>query len=325
MSEELQRNAGTLAVYVKQQPVVKRFEEVLGPKQTPIFLSALIAYGSKDQLKNCEPQTIVTAAMQSVVLNLPLALGFSHIVPYGNKAQFQVSYTGYVQLAKRTGQYKDINAEAVNKDMFKGYNEIGSPMLDWTAFDSEQPIIGYMAGFMEVNGAVKVIFWTKEKVLTHAKRYSKAYQYDLSAGKKTSKWSTDFDAMAKKTVLKNLLTKWAMLSIEMKQALDADQGIIGEDGAIVYPDSAENAIPIAAETVQQPTGSRTDAATATLQAKRKAKQAKPDPVASTPPDPVASTPPEPNKAIEVEAETVVDAPEAPDTDKEEDKEAGFFD
>lgn len=201
----------------------KRFEELLG-KRSAQFVSSVLSVGMTLG-HDCEPVSIITSAMTAATLDLPVDknLGFAWIVPYKEqgkkKAQFQMGYKGYIQLGLRTGQYERMNARVINAEAFHGWDEVGEPIIDWSKIDESRPSVGYVFAFKLVNGFTKIAFWPKERVEAHAKRYSKSY-----GGNYSSPWKSDFDAMALKTVIKNELAKWGILSIEMVTAIKHDQG-----------------------------------------------------------------------------------------------------
>lgn len=202
-----------------------RFSEVLG-KRANQFMAAIVASSQLPGLKDAEPRSVIAAAMVAATLDLPVnpTLGQAHLVAYGdgqgNKvAQFQIGYKGLIQLALRSGQYKRLNAGPVNGSVFKGYDMVGEPVLDWTAFDPVSEVTGYFCAFETLNGFLKVVYWSKEQAEAHAKRFSKAYAKGYS-----TPWKSDFDSMATKTVIKAALGKWGLLSVEMQKAVVHDQG-----------------------------------------------------------------------------------------------------
>lgn len=235
----------------------KRFEEILGKKAAG-FMASIINV-SNNNLQGVEQFSIVSNALVAATLDLPINpnLGFAYLVPYNckenvngqstwiKKAQFQMGYKGYIQLAMRSGQYKTINATEIYEGDIKKVNRLTGEI----EFNEENPenenIIGYIAYFKLLNGFEKSLYMTKEQVEKHAKRYSQTYKSNKDYVKESSKWSTDFDAMAIKTVLKLLLSKYGILSIEMQTALETDQAIIKNDalkdgdiqGNIQYPDN----------------------------------------------------------------------------------------
>ena len=201
-----------------------KFNEMLGKKAAG-FMSSIIAVANNNKLlAKAEPSTVIGAAAQAAMLDLPInqSLGFAYIVPYKGAAQFQLGYKGYIQLAQRSGQYVDIGAKTV----FEGELEYENRLLDKFKFGERtgDKVIGYLAYFRLTNGFEKMLFMELDEMIAHAKKYSKSY----SGG--TDKWGlADFNTMAEKTVLKRLLSKYGPLSIEsiqMSQALSNDGGVI---------------------------------------------------------------------------------------------------
>lgn len=234
-----------LSVMLKQPGYAKRFEAVLG-ERAPQFISSLISVGNS--MRDVEPRSIIGSAMQAAALDLPIerSLGFAWIVPYKKwdprtrtetkLAQFQVGWKGYVQLAQRSGKYSGMNAVAINKEAYKGRNEIGEPVIDWEAVDPTKDVFGYVFAFKSITGYTKVAMWTKEKVMEHAKRYSQSFRSE-----KETPWKTHFDEMALKTVISNELRRWGILSVQMQQAEKFDQAVIADvDADPVYVDNEED-------------------------------------------------------------------------------------
>jgi recombination protein RecT len=211
----------------------KRFEEILGKKAAG-FMSSLINLTNSDvNLSKADANSVIASAVVAATLDLPVDknLGFAWILPYGTRAQFQLGYKGYIQLALRTGQYKNINVIEIYKGQLIDFNPLTEELkLDFSKKESNE-VIGYAAYIKLVNGFEKTAYKPKEDVIAHAKRFSKTFN--------NGPWKTDFDAMAKKTVLKNTLSKWGILSIEMQTAIQADQAIIKNDVAEGAEVSAE--------------------------------------------------------------------------------------
>lgn len=228
---ELKKNTITAAKEAKtlkgmlEMPAYKnKFNEMLGKKAAG-FISSIIAVANNNKLlAKAEPSTVIGAAAQAAMLDLPInqSLGFAYIVPYKGAAQFQLGYKGYIQLAQRSGQYVDIGAKTV----YEGELEYENRLLDKFKFGERtgDKVIGYLAYFRLTNGFEKMLFMELDEMIAHAKKYSKSY----SGG--TEKWGlAEFDVMAEKTVLKRLLSKYGPLSIEsiqMSQALSNDGGVI---------------------------------------------------------------------------------------------------
>ena len=212
------QKAVTIQSLVSQENVKARFEELLG-KKAPGFISSLLAVVNNNKLlAKANPNTIIAAGAMAASLDLPINqnLGFAYIIPYKDEAQFQMGYKGYIQLAMRTGQYQTINAaevyegEIIKQNRFTGEYEFGEKTSD--------KIVGYIAYFKLVNGFEKYLYMSIEEMQAHASKFSKNYKGG------TDKWGlTDFHSMAIKTVLKRLISKYGILSIEMQgqQMVDA--------------------------------------------------------------------------------------------------------
>jgi recombination protein RecT len=226
----MQEAVGTLSQLLSRIDVKKRFEEILGSR-APAFMSSIIsAYNANALLKTADPKTVLSAAMMAATLDLPINqnLGFAHLVPYKNnrdgvtRCQFQIGWKGFVQLAIRTGQYKTMNAVPLYEGQIKVVNHItGEIELDEAGKKSDT-VVGYCAYFRLLNGFERYYYMSKEAVEKHGRRYSKSFD--------TGNWKTNFDAMALKTVVKLLLSKWGILSVQMERALTADQAVILDPG-----------------------------------------------------------------------------------------------
>ena len=206
--------ASGLGVMIGSKSVQDRFEKMLGKKSAGFLSSLLTLVNNNNLLQKANPTSVLAAAATAARLDLPVnpSLGLAWIVPYGNGAQFQLGYRGAIALAMRSGQMKSIVMTEVYEGECKCWNrftetfEFGDRVSD--------NIIGYYARFETVNGFVKATFWTKEEVLKHAKRFSKSFN--------RGPWQTDFDAMAKKTVLLSIIKTYAPMSIEMQSAFESD-------------------------------------------------------------------------------------------------------
>lgn len=207
---------------LEKDGIKNRFNEMLGKRAAGFMSSIITVQNSNPQLKECEPMSIIGAAAVAATLDLPINknLGFAHIVPYGKVAQFQMGYKGFIQLAMRTGQYQTINACPIYDGEFISENRLtGEIVFDFNAKKSDT-IIGFAAYFKMINGFEKTIYWTKEKITNHAKKYSKSFNNS------SSRWQQDFNVMALKTVIKSLISKWGILSIDMQTAIVTDQAVI---------------------------------------------------------------------------------------------------
>lgn len=219
-----QKEAKTVKGMLETPAFKKKFEEMLGKKAAGFISSIIAVTNSSNYLMKADPATVIGAAAQAAMLDLPInqSLGFAYIVPYKGAAQFQLGYKGYIQLAQRSGQYADIGAKTV----YEGELEYENRLLDKFRFGerTSDKVIGYLAYFRLTNGFEKMLYMTIDEAQAHAKKYSQNY----NGG--TDKWGiADFNVMAEKTVLKRLLSKYGPLSIEsiqMSQALANDGGVI---------------------------------------------------------------------------------------------------
>lgn len=238
---------------LSQERTVKNFEDVIGPKAPQFMASVLNVMSASDKLKQCAATSILGAAMVAATLDLPVDpnIGFAAIVPYRVKneyrAQFQIQYKGMIQLAIRSGLYENMNVASVYADELKGYNPITGEcefVEDFSACTMRnegkpENIVGYFAWFKLLSGFRKELYMTKQEILNHAMKYSSAFKYDINNGYTSSLWSTDFEAMAQKTVIKLLLKKYGVLSIQMQQAVTDDQKVFDAKGDSAYADNGE--------------------------------------------------------------------------------------
>ena len=224
----------TLKSLLDKEGYRKRLQDMLG-RRSEQFISSVISLGQQKGLKDCDPNSILAGAMIAATLDFPVDknLGFAWLVPYKGVAQFQLGYKGFIQLGLRSGAYQRMNAMPINAEAWGGYDDVGEPRIKWDQFDDSKPVAGYVFAYRLTNGFTKVAYWTKAKVQAHAQRYSQAVKGD----KKDSPWFTDFDAMALKTLIKHTLSHWGLLSVEMRVAIEHDQGAQKDvDAAVEYPD-----------------------------------------------------------------------------------------
>lgn len=217
--------------YVIDQRVQNDFLNILGDNSGAFLNSIVNIVGQSKALQNCDPASIMTAAKRAATLKLPIdsSLGFAAIVPYMSTAQFQLQYKGIIQLAIRTGQYRDIDAMEIYADEFESYDRINNKISFTPANQHKMRasgdignIVGFYGFFELLNGFRKSRFISKEETLKHAEQYSKSYQNDLKHKKQSSVWSTNVKAMGIKTVLKMILSTYGILSIEMQEAFIED-------------------------------------------------------------------------------------------------------
>lgn len=223
----------------------KLINNTLGdPKRAAKFIAAISsAVATNSSLQQCDAGSILSGALLGEALNLSPSpqLGQYYLVPFKDKAQFQLGYKGYIQLAIRSGQYKDIDVIEVREGEYKGRDKItGKHQFEFIEDEVEREnkeIIGYMAYFEYLNGFYKNLYWSKEKMQKHALEYSQAYASDVKKGTNYSFWSKDFNGMAFKTMLRQLISKWGIMSIDMQEALTKDMAVVKEDGTYDYIDN----------------------------------------------------------------------------------------
>jgi recombination protein RecT len=227
------------SVVIQSDGYKKLINDTLGVgKAAQDFIANIsTAVSLSPSLQDCDPATILSAGKQAVSYNLPMGgiLGYCYIVGRNDRknnrkvAQLQIGWKGYVQMALRTNQYANLDVFEVRKGEFKGFsNDTLRPLVEinTSAERDELPVEGYLATFTLLNGFTKTVYWSREKVEAHAKKYSDSYKSDIKNGSKYSFWSIAFDEMAQKTVLIQLLRKWGIMSTELRDALTKDQAAI---------------------------------------------------------------------------------------------------
>jgi recombination protein RecT len=233
--------ANDVVKFIERQDIQKRIEGLMRDRASQFITSLTSLVNTNPTLAQCKPETVINAAMKAAVLNLPIEnnLGFAYIIPYKNhgvyEAQFQIGYKGYIQLAQRSSQYRTIGTAIVHEGQLIEEDPLRGNKYDWKSKTSDK-VIGYVCLFALVNGFEKQLYMSREEMAVHAERYSKAYSYDLKSKTKSSPWSTDFDLMALKTVIRLLIPKYGPMSIDMKEAVQADQAILRDDER-VYVDN----------------------------------------------------------------------------------------
>lgn len=257
-----------MAAYLTQDAVKKQINSVVGGKNGTRFISSIVsAVQTTPALQECTNPSILSAALLGEALNLSPSpqLGQFYMVPFDNKkkgckeAQFQLGYKGYIQLAERSGYYKKLNVLAIKEGELIRYDplneEIEVELIDDDVIREEAPAMGYYAMFEYENGFRKNMYWSKKKMLAHAEKYSQAFKRNggakslelLEQGKIPEKelwkyssfWFKDFDGMAMKTMLRQLISKWGIMSIDLRNAIDKDMAVIHEDGTTEYVDNQQ--------------------------------------------------------------------------------------
>ena len=266
-----------LTAYLTQDAVKKQINSVVGGKNGTSFVSSIVsAVQTTPALQECTNPSILSAALLGEALNLSPSpqLGQFYMVPFDNKkkgvkeAQFQLGYKGYVQLAERSGYYKKLNVLEIKEGELIRYDplneEIEVNLIEDDVERENTPAMGYYAMFEYENGFRKTMYWSKRKMMAHAEKYSQAFKRNggakslelLEKGKILEKdmwkyssfWFKDFDAMALKTMIRQLISKWGIMSIDLQTALDKDMAVIHEDGTAEYIENeAEESAEVVAE------------------------------------------------------------------------------
>lgn len=263
MANELVAKKKNITAYLSTPEVRESIVNVLGKDHVDSFVSDVVAcVQNNNTLAECTNKSIFSAALLSKSINLPLTpqLGYAYLVPFDNKHQvngkteyvkeavFQMGWKGYVQLALRSNNFRKLIATDVRKGEINGYNPFDDK-YEITPIEFEKrtakddkghyliPIIGYYAKLEMVNGFIKEMYMSHEDMLEYAKRYSKGYRSDLNKHTSYSFWTTKFEDMAKKTMLRQLLGKYGLLTVELEQAYTHDMAIERDDGTLDYIDN----------------------------------------------------------------------------------------
>lgn len=240
----------TFSAFLAQDAMKKKINEMVGGEKGQQFVTSIIsAVSTNPQLAECDNDSIVSAALLGQALNLSPSpqLGQFYLVPFNDNkrgckvAQFQIGYKGYIQLAIRSGQYKKLNVLAIKEGELIKYDpldeDIEVKLIENEEEREKAETIGYYAMFEYLNGFRKTIYWSKQRMEAHALKYSMGYR----AKKGYTFWEKDFDGMAYKTMLRQLISKWGIMSIDltMQKALESDMAVINDNGTYDYVDNNE--------------------------------------------------------------------------------------
>ncbi len=247
---------------IQSEGYKKLINNTLGdPKRASKFVASITSAVATNQLlQECDAGSILSAALLGEALELSPSpqLGQVYLVPFNTKnpdgswskkAQFQLGYKGYIQLAIRSGQYKKLNVLAIKEGELIKYDplneEIEVKLIEDEETRENAKTIGYYAMFEYINGFRKTMYWTKSKMEAHALKYSKGY----AAKKGYTFWEKDFDGMAYKTMLRQLISKWGIMSIDMQEAYAKDMSVVKEDGTYDYVDTNDINLDSVADTI----------------------------------------------------------------------------
>ena len=238
----------SLTAYLNNDAIKKQIAQVVGGKNGTRFIASVISAAQNNQeLQKCTNSSILSAALlgESLQLSPSPQLGQYYMVPFyssktkGTEAQFQLGYKGYIQLALRSGQYRKLNVLAIKEGELISYDplneEIEVRLIEDEVERENAETVGYYAMFEYMNGFRKTLYWSKAKMEAHAEKYSMGYR----AHKGFTFWEKDFDGMAYKTMLRQLISKWGIMSIDMMSALDSDMAVIRADGSKEYVDNED--------------------------------------------------------------------------------------
>ena len=241
-----------ITAYLQSEKVLMNVEQALGKVNKQRFMTSVIsAVNNNPALQECTNGSILSAALlgESLKLSPSPQLGQYYMVPFNDKnkgkvAQFQLGYKGYIQLAIRSGQYKKLNVLAIKEGELIRFDplneEIEVKLIEDEETREQAETIGYYAMFEYTNGFKKAMYWSKKKMEAHALKYSMGYR----AKKGYTFWEKDFDGMAYKTMLRQLISRWGIMSIDMQKAMDGDMAAINEDGSVDYVDNISDTEPV---------------------------------------------------------------------------------
>lgn len=253
----------SFSTFLTKDAIKNKINEVIGGKDGQRFMTQILsAVTNNPALATCEQMSILNCAFLGEALKLSPSpqLGQYYMVPFkDNKnnrtvSTFQLGYKGYIQLAIRSGQYKKLNVLAIKEGELVRYNpldeEIEVNLMDDEAARENAVTVGYYAMFEYTNGFRKTLYWSKDKMQAHAMKYSQGYASDVRNKTSYTFWKKDFDAMAYKTMLRQLISKWGVMSIDMVNALDKDMTFNDGKGTTTYVDNDSDFAPTIEEPVQ---------------------------------------------------------------------------
>lgn len=217
----------TFADLLNSENVKSRFEQTLKQRSGQFMTSILSLYNNDNTLQKADPVSVIQSAMIAASLDLPIEknFGYAWIIAYYDSnsnrhvAQFQMGYKGLIQLALRTGQYKKINVKEIYEGELIAWNGLTEELVYDPENKQSDVVIGYAAYFTLLNGFTKTVYWTKDQVERHRVKFNKAKDKQSL----NTVWRNDYDAMAMKVVLSNMLKKWGILSVDMQQAIIAEE------------------------------------------------------------------------------------------------------
>lgn len=264
----VQKKPSTFSMYMASDAVKNKINQMMSGKDGSKFITSIVSLvANNPEIAKCDHSTILASALlgESLKLSASPQLGQFYIVPFkdndkeGNLkrmvAQFQLGYKGYIQLAIRSGYYKKLNVLAIKKGELISYDPLEETievkLIDDEDLRENTETVGYYAMFEYNNGFRKTLYWSKAKMEAHAKKYSKAYNTDIKKGWKYSFWSKDFDGMGFKTMIRQLISKWGIMSVELQTAFANDMAVISESGQAQFVDNEEEVIEAEVTTIRE--------------------------------------------------------------------------
>ena len=231
---------------VQSEAVKARLKEIMGDRGAAFGAALVQIVKQSFQLQKCDANSVIGAALTAAALDLSVDpnIGEAHIIPYGDQAQFQIGYKGFIQLAMRSGEYRAFGSTVVYDGELVAYDELtGELVIDKSLRKEDAQIIGYAAKFKLLNGFERGEYWTVDEMESHAMQYSKQYRYAKGKPDKEANclWITKRDEMAIKTVEKSLLNHYGPKSIQMKKAIKMDGGAVidADSEEVSYIDNAK--------------------------------------------------------------------------------------
>lgn len=256
MSQIVKQGEKGITNYLSNPQIQNYLKEVIGNNKEKFVTNLVSTINQSKQLQKCTNVSLLSGALEATTLNLNLnaSFGYAHLVPFKNnkatkergydvyEAQFQIGSRGFIQLALRTGEYQKINAIPVYKSQFRAWNALTEEIIlnEFYNFEDDETV-GYVSYFRLNNGFEKTIFWSIDKMRKHADTYSQAFSMEIAEQIKQGKipekdmwkyssyWYKDFDSMAIKTMLRQMLSKWGLLSEELQRAIEVDQSVLAGD------------------------------------------------------------------------------------------------
>lgn len=245
--------ASVMGSILNAESTKKLLQNTLKENAGAFSASILDLYSTDTTLQKCNPEAVFRECLKAASLKLPInkQLGFAYVVPFKGNPQFQIGYKGLIQLALRTGAYKYINAGSVYDGEFRGADKLTGE-IDLNGEAVSDTVVGYFAYIETINGFKKAMYWNKDKIAKHAKKYSQSYNSSYSP------WETNFDEMATKTVLRNLINHYGIMSIEMANAFEAEDNAglaanaMQEDKTIIEAEAVVSDTPETDDTPELP-------------------------------------------------------------------------